>query len=110
MGREGERRGDIFLFDPYVHGCGEAEAGERDRKHRLFWPLVSAGIYSGTRAQSVKVTIRQGSLVVAANVISLPGTPGWSAFYPDAAIELGDDKPIVYIDGADGTRLLSTKL
>lgn len=75
------------------------------------WHAVLGGIYCGTFSQPVKVTIKQGGLAVTAKVISLPGAPGWFAFYTDASIDVGsDDKPTVYIDGADGTRLVSSKL
>lgn len=72
---------------------------------------VLAGVYRGSGVPS-KITIAVGGQTLRARIYTLPGSPGWVAYYTEAFkhFNSGFPKPIVRAYAADGTLLLTTRL
>lgn len=72
--------------------------------------VLWAGIYHGP-GNPVAITVAVGGRRLSADVLSLPGSPGWTAFVvedPDPGAAAA--KPIITAYAADGGELLSSRL
>ncbi|MFI9825640.1 hypothetical protein ACIHFC_35250 [Streptomyces sp. NPDC052013] len=72
---------------------------------------VWAGVYRGPGAPS-KITIAVRGQTFQARIYTLPGSPGWLAYYTETSKHLSFDspKPTVRAYAADGTLLMTTRL
>jgi hypothetical protein len=70
-----------------------------------------AGIYRGPGTPS-KIVLGIGGGALQARVYTLPGSPGWIAYYTEAStsFDFRGDKATVRAYAADGTLLLAARL